>query len=177
MAIDPTEGLDLVWLELFLLGKACGTPNEIGPFLIVVFPDSVHLCQEILWVIEYVRILRRIYLFLSNSFLGPQELKVLVDLAIISAGEADMETYKITCLHTSCLGFAPLIFDLEPTFGFEELMEACKPVWNAVDADPTLPKKLVGLFSIEHGEIVKIFTLSQVWWDLNLSFLSSGLFC
>ena len=73
-----------------------------------------------------------------------------------------METYKITCLHTSCLGFAPLIFDLEPTFGFEKLMRACEPVWNAVDADPTLPKKLVGLFSIEHAEIVKTFTLSQV---------------
>ena len=105
-------------------------------------------------------ILRRIYIFLSNSFLGPQELKVLVDLAIISAGEADMETYKITCLHTSCLGFAPLIFDLKPTFGFEKLMRACEPVWNAVDADPTLPEKLVGLFSIEYGEIGKIFILS-----------------
>ena len=107
-------------------------------------------------------ILRRIYIFLSNSFLGPQELKVLVDLAIISAGEADMETHKITCLHTSCLGFASLIFDLQPTFGFEKLMRACEPVWNAVDADPTLPEKLVGLFSIEYGEIGKIFILSQV---------------
>ena len=109
-----------------------------------------------------MRILQRIYLFLSISFLGRQELKVLVDLAIISAGEADVETSKIMCLHTSCLGFAPLIFDLEPTFGFEKLMRACEPVWNAVDADPALPKKLVGLFSIEYGEIVKIFILSHV---------------
>lgn len=85
-----------------------------------------------------------------------------MDLAIISAGEADMETYKITCLHTSCLGFAPLIFDLKPTFGFEKLMRACEPVWNAVDADPTLPEKLVGLFNIEYGEIGKMFILSQV---------------
>ena len=109
-----------------------------------------------------MRILQRIYLFLSISFLGRQELKVLVDLAIISAGEADVETSKIMCLHTSCLGFASLIFDLEPTFGFEKLMRACEPVWNAVDADPALPKKLVGLFSIEYGEIVKIFILSHV---------------
>ena len=56
-----------------------------------------------------------------------------------------METTRITCLHTSCLGFAPLIFDLQPSFGFDELMRTCEPVWSALDADPTLPKKLVGL--------------------------------
>ena len=80
--------------------------------------------------------------------LGPQELKVLVDLAIISAGETDIETARITCLHTSCLGFAPLIFDLKPSFGFNELMTTCDPVWSAVDTDPTLPEKLVSPFML-----------------------------
>ena len=56
-----------------------------------------------------------------------------------------METARITCLHTSCLGFAPLIFDLDPFFGFDDLMKICEPVWSAVDADPTLPLKLVRL--------------------------------
>lgn len=78
-------------------------------------------------------------------FQGPQELKVLVDLAIISAGETDIETARITCLHTSCLGFAPLIFDLNCSFDFDDLMKTCEPVWAAVDADPTLPTKLVWL--------------------------------
>ena len=64
---------------------------------------------------------------------------------MISAGETDMETARITCLHTSCLGFAPLIFDLKPTFGIEELMTTCEQVWSVVDADPTLPMQLVGL--------------------------------
>ena len=68
-----------------------------------------------------------------------------MDLAIISAGETDIETTRITCLHTSCLGFAPLIFDLQPCFGFDELMRTCEPVWSALEGDPTLPKKLVGL--------------------------------
>ena len=80
--------------------------------------------------------------------LGPQELKVLVDLAIISAGETDIETARITCLHTSCLGFAPLIFDLKPSFGFNELMNTCDPVWSAVDTDPDLPDKLVSPFML-----------------------------
>ena len=68
-----------------------------------------------------------------------------MDLAIISGGETDIETTRITCLHTSCLGFAPLIFDLQPSFGFVELMKTCKPVWSALDGDPTLPEKLVRL--------------------------------
>ena len=68
-----------------------------------------------------------------------------MDLAIISAGDTDIETTRITCLHTSCLGFAPLIFHLQPSFGFNELMRTCEPVWIALDADPSLPEKLVGL--------------------------------
>ena len=80
-------------------------------------------------------------------FVAPQELNVLVDLALITAGESDMETDRISSLHTSCLGFAPLIFDLKETkdhkVSFDQLMGACDPVWKAVEADKTLPKKLV----------------------------------
>ena len=80
-------------------------------------------------------------------FIATQELKVLVDLAFISAGESNMETKRITSLHTSCLGFAPLIFDLKETkddkVGFDELIKACEPVWKTVETDRMLPKKLV----------------------------------
>lgn len=85
-----------------------------------------------------------------------------MDLAIISAGETDMETARITCLHTSCLGFAPLIFDLKPSFGFDALMTTCEPVWSALDADPTLPKKLVGLGILLLPLILKLWRLSCV---------------
>ena len=85
------------------------------------------------------------YSLTSRQFLlvGPQELKVLVDLAMISGGETDMDTARITCLHSSCLGFAPLIFKLEPACGFKELMDACQPVWDAIKSDPNLHIKLV----------------------------------
>ena len=66
---------------------------------------------------------------------------------MISAGESDMETDRIASLHTSCLGFAPLIFDLkeseEQRVDFDQLMKACDPVWKAVEADARLPQKLV----------------------------------
>ena len=71
----------------------------------------------------------------------------MVDLALISAAESDVETDRISYLHTSCLGFASLIFGLEigksNHIGFDELMEACQPVWKAVEADEKLPEKLV----------------------------------
>ena len=80
-------------------------------------------------------------------FTATQELKVLVDLALISAGESDMETDRISSLHTSCLGFAPLIFHLkeseESKVNFDQLMKECEPVWKAVQADKRLPEKLV----------------------------------
>ena len=84
---------------------------------------------------------------LAFTFPATQELKVLVDLALISAGESDMETDRISDLHTSCLGFAPLIFDLKETetnqVDFAQLMKALESVRNAVKADRKLPQKLV----------------------------------
>ncbi|PFX17552.1 E3 ubiquitin-protein ligase RNF213, partial [Stylophora pistillata] len=84
--------------------------------------------------------------WLRTAIRTTQELKVLVDLALISAGETDMETDRISNLHTSCLGFAPLIFDLietqEQKVGFDQLMKACNPIWKAVEADQMLPRKL-----------------------------------
>ncbi|XP_068735057.1 LOW QUALITY PROTEIN: E3 ubiquitin-protein ligase rnf213-alpha-like [Montipora capricornis] len=89
---------------------------------------------------------KRLVDWLRITIKSTQELKVLVDLALISSGESDMETDRISHLHTSCLGFAPLIFDLKETEGhevnFDRLMAACEPVWNAVKADEGLPQKL-----------------------------------
>lgn len=62
---------------------------------------------------------------------------------MISAGESDVEIDRISSMHTSCLGFGPLIYKLEADDGFEELMDHCKTVWESVEINPTLPKKLV----------------------------------
>ncbi|XP_067057901.1 E3 ubiquitin-protein ligase rnf213-alpha-like isoform X3 [Acropora muricata] len=85
--------------------------------------------------------------WLRTTIASTQELKVLVDLALISAGESDMETDLISNLHTSCLAFAPLIFDLKETdthkVDFAQVMIAFESVLNAVEADPRLPQKLL----------------------------------
>ena len=68
---------------------------------------------------------------------------MFVDLAMISAGEEDMEIDRISCMHTSCLGFGSLIFGYKQDHGFQEMMRLCEPVWQAVDANPSIAAKLV----------------------------------
>ena len=72
------------------------------------------------------------------------EVKVLVDLAMIAAeGQGDLEEERVKCLHASVTGYAPLIYDLKPEAGFKEFFQLCEAVWRALDADHTIPKKLV----------------------------------
>ena len=64
---------------------------------------------------------------------------------MISAGEDDMEIDKISCMHTSCLGFGSLIFGCNENLGFKQLMKLCEPVWQAIDANPNIEHKLVSV--------------------------------
>lgn len=73
-----------------------------------------------------------------------KELKVLVDLAMISAsGQGDIEEQRVSCLHSAVTGYASLIYDLHANDGLKEFLTKCEPVWKAVQSDPALPKKLV----------------------------------
>lgn len=62
---------------------------------------------------------------------------------MMSAGESDIETDRVSWLHTTALGFAPFIFDLKASAGFSELMNVCKSVWKEIRENETLPEKLV----------------------------------
>ena len=82
------------------------------------------------------------------SFVDIKELKVLVDLAMISAsGQGSMEEEKVSCLHSAVTGYASLIYDLKEKdgYGLKEFLAKCQPVWSAVESDPRLPNKLVGI--------------------------------
>lgn len=70
-------------------------------------------------------------------------MKTLVDLAMMSAGEGDIETDRVSCLHTTALGFAPFIFDLDKSTSFGGLISACESVWKEVEENKTLLDKLV----------------------------------
>ena len=62
---------------------------------------------------------------------------------MMSAGESDIETDRVSFLHTTALGFAPFIFDLKKDFGFSELTRIFDTVWKEIDENKTLPDKLV----------------------------------
>ncbi|XP_072022383.1 E3 ubiquitin-protein ligase rnf213-alpha-like [Amphiura filiformis] len=70
------------------------------------------------------------------------ELKVFVDLAMIQAGETDLEMDRVSCFHGAAMGYAPIIFDLKDNSDCNDLLEACKKLWSALDSDPELPLKL-----------------------------------
>ena len=65
---------------------------------------------------------------------------------MMSAGESDIETDRVSCLHTTALGFAPFIFDLEKKAGLNELIVICDRVWEEIKENESLPVKLVKYF-------------------------------
>ena len=78
--------------------------------------------------------------------IGIKEVKTLVDLAMMSAqGQGDVEVQKAKSLHAAAMGYAPLIYDLQPTDGFQAFLRQCQHVWRSLAADPNLPQHLVSL--------------------------------
>ena len=73
-------------------------------------------------------------------------MKTFVDLLSISAGESDFEADRVSCLHTVCLEFEPIIFKLKVESGPIELIDCCKMIMEKAAKDPTLFDKLVSSF-------------------------------
>ena len=76
-----------------------------------------------------------------------RDVKTFVDLLSISAGESDFEADRVSCLHTVCLEFEPIIFKLDAKAGPVELIECCEIVLEKVKKDPTLINKMVRIFT------------------------------
>ena len=73
-----------------------------------------------------------------------RELKTFVDLASIATIEGgDLDAGRISLLHTSCTGYASLIYQLEREADFKKFMIACEPTFRALESDKALPQKLV----------------------------------
>ena len=77
-------------------------------------------------------------------FEGPKEIKVLVDLALISAiGKGDMEVEKASCFHAATTAYSSLIYDLKTEMGFAEFISICKTVWDVARVDTQIAEKFV----------------------------------
>ena len=82
-------------------------------------------------------------LVLFNVLAGQKELKVFVDLAMMSAGDEPMNIKKVQCLHSAVIGYAPLIFDLKQDCDFKQLLEMFQIVFKEFEANQKLPSQLV----------------------------------
>ncbi|XP_076810018.1 E3 ubiquitin-protein ligase rnf213-alpha-like isoform X2 [Clavelina lepadiformis] len=57
------------------------------------------------------------------------EVKVMSDLAMISAGETTLEVDRVSCFLSAVMGFAPFIFDLEEKADLSDAVIALNKVW------------------------------------------------
>ncbi|XP_053396351.1 E3 ubiquitin-protein ligase RNF213-like isoform X8 [Mercenaria mercenaria] len=73
---------------------------------------------------------------------GLKELKVFVDLAFMLARDEPISIARIQCLHSAVTGYAPLIFDLDESCGYKQLLNLSAVVWKELEANPKLPDKL-----------------------------------
>ncbi|XP_076818184.1 uncharacterized protein LOC143463549 isoform X2 [Clavelina lepadiformis] len=71
--------------------------------------------------------------WIRQNITSVAEVKVLSDLAMISAGERPMDVARVSCFLSAFMGFAPLLFDLPKTAGFQELLATCKVIWMNVE--------------------------------------------
>ncbi|XP_048410924.2 E3 ubiquitin-protein ligase rnf213-alpha-like isoform X2 [Stegostoma tigrinum] len=106
--------------------------------------------------------------WIKEALEGTNELKVFVDLASISAGENDLDVDRVACFHDAVLGYSSLLFELKPNAGFADFMFCLQKLWNALDNDPDLSKKLCD--SARHLEWLK--TVKESHGSVEMSSLS-----
>ncbi|XP_029311958.1 LOW QUALITY PROTEIN: E3 ubiquitin-protein ligase rnf213-beta [Cottoperca gobio] len=80
--------------------------------------------------------------WVKENLKNMSEVKVYVDLASISAGENDTEIDQVACFHDAVMGYAPLLYSLNPEAGFEEFLKCAQQVWDTQNRDEKLPDKL-----------------------------------
>lgn len=71
---------------------------------------------------------------------GIKDLKIYADLALLSV-EGDEHVGKVTHLHSAAIGYSSVIFgDIN---GEVKMINTWKEVWQNLEKDDSLPKKLV----------------------------------
>ena len=71
---------------------------------------------------------------------------VHVALTTAAGGEDDLAHDRLHNLRTVGSGFASLIYDVETSDGYLELMHKCESLWRVLRTNPELPKLLVSTF-------------------------------
>lgn len=90
---------------------------------------------------------------------GIKDLKIYADLALLSV-EGDEHVGRVTHLHSAAIGYSSVIFgDIN---GEVEMINTWRVVWQNLEKDESLPKKLVTiqpLFKKYHKNVQKIMKI------------------
>ncbi|XP_053385748.1 E3 ubiquitin-protein ligase RNF213-like [Mercenaria mercenaria] len=78
----------------------------------------------------------------SMSQDGLRELKVFVDLAMMSAGDDTEKVSRVQSLHAGVTGYSSLVFGLQQDSDYVQFINQCVPVFHELDNTPLLPEKL-----------------------------------
>ena len=82
----------------------------------------------------------------SCTCVGIDDLHNFVSVALhTTAGESDYDSDRLSNLKKVGNGFRPLIFGLMRDKSFDTFRRGCLAVWEAMETDPDLPKKLVSM--------------------------------
>jgi hypothetical protein len=76
---------------------------------------------------------------------GLREIKVFVDLAMMSAGDDAEKVSRVQSLHAGVTGYSSLIFDLQANSDYNRFLQKCEPVFHELENTPHLPDKLVNI--------------------------------
>ena len=79
----------------------------------------------------------------NHYVLGPSEAQTLIQLMMTSIeGQGDIEIVRVSCLQSIINSFSPLLFDVLPSFGLQELLWACE---QCQDVDESSSEKWVNI--------------------------------
>ncbi|XP_075264556.1 E3 ubiquitin-protein ligase rnf213-alpha-like, partial [Convolutriloba macropyga] len=70
-----------------------------------------------------------------------QDVKVVAELACLSAGEVSYEIEKVKCFHDAVFGYSSFIYELKSDSSFADLKSAYEKVFTKLQNDPDLPEK------------------------------------
>ncbi|XP_073713018.1 E3 ubiquitin-protein ligase rnf213-alpha-like [Misgurnus anguillicaudatus] len=130
--------------------------------MLVDITDSRRVC------LQELDLRKHFVMWVKEALEDINELKVFVDLASISAGENDLDVDRVACFHDAVLGYSSMLYDLKPDADFTHFQKMLEKLWNALDNDPNLPKKLRD--SARHIEWLK--TVKDSHGSVELSSLS-----
>ena len=79
--------------------------------------------------------------YIFEFFVALQDVKVVVELASMSAGEVQYDLNKVKCFHDAVFGYAPFIYELNSKSDWDDVKSAYGKVFAKLEMDPSLPEK------------------------------------